>query len=258
MSGRLGNKAAIITGAARGIGLATARLFLQEGARVGLIDRDKNSLSEAARSLTERYAGSVIHWHQAEIGDAGGIALAIEMLLAKLGQLDILVNNAAARAFGPIAETTPESWAEILQTNVTGLAMCARAALPNLRKSKSGSIVNVSSVFALAGRENMGQYDASKAAILALTRVLACEEAKYRIRVNAVCPGSTWTPWTYGRAEARGMSLEELKAKGAVPCLLGRWAEPEEIAAPILWLASDEASFITGVTLPVDGGLAAT
>ena len=179
------------------------------------------------------------------------------MLAAALGKLDVLVNNAAARAFGPVADSTPESWAEVLQTNVTGYAMCARAALPHLRRSGAGSIVNVSSVFAIAGRENMGQYDASKAAMLALTRVLACEEAAHGIRVNAVCPGSTWTPWTYGRAEARGMSLEELKAKGAVPCLLGRWAEADEIAFPILWLASAEASFITGVALPVDGGLSA-
>ena len=258
MAGRLSNKAAIITGAARGIGCATAQLFLQEGARVGLIDRDKSTLIETAKSLTERFSGSVIHWHQADIADPSGIALAIDSLVVRLGQLDILVNNAAARAFGPVAETTPESWSEILQTNVTGLAMCARAALPSLRKSKDGSIVNVSSIFAIAGRQNMGQYDASKAAILALTRVLACEEAKFGIRVNAVCPSSTWTPWTYGRAEARGMSLEELKAKGAVPCLLGRWAEPEEVAFPILWLASSEASFITGAALPVDGGLTAT
>jgi 2-hydroxycyclohexanecarboxyl-CoA dehydrogenase len=257
MSGRLNNSSAIITGAARGIGLATARLFLQEGARVGLIDRDKSALVEAVQSLTKQFSGSVVHWYQAEIGDPDGIALAIDMLVTQLGKLDVLVNNAAARAFGPIAETTPESWSEILQTNVTGLAMCARAGLPSLRKSKNGSIVNVSSIFAVAGRQNMGQYDASKAAILALTRVLACEEAKFGIRVNAVCPSSTWTPWTYGRAEARGMSLEELKAKGAVPCLLGRWAEPEEVAFPILWLASSEASFITGAALPVDGGLTA-
>ena len=257
MSNRLVHQAAIITGAARGIGQATARLFAREGASLGLIDRDSAALDKAAGELVAEMPGSVVHWQSADIAAPAATALAIDQLVAKLGKLDILINNAAARAFGSIAETTPESWQTILGTNVTGLAMCSRAALPHLRKSGHGSIVNVASIFAVAGRENMGQYDASKAAILAMTRVLACEEARYGIRVNAVCPSSTWTPWTYGRAEARGMSVEELKAKGAMPCLLGRWATAEEVAYPILWLASEEASFITGVALPVDGGLTA-
>lgn len=257
MSCRLLGKAAIITGAARGIGYATARLFTREGARLGLIDRDREMLSKAATDLAAEIPRAVLHWRHADIGEPDAIMAAIGQLSAELGALDILVNNAAARAFGPVADATPESWATILQTNVTGLAMCARAALPHLRKSGSGSIVNVASVFAIAGRGNMGQYDASKAAVLALTRVLACEETPHGIRVNAVCPGSTWTPWTYGRAQARGMTRQELKTKGAVPSLLGRWAEADEIAFPILWLASGEASFITGVALPVDGGLTA-
>ncbi len=258
MAGRLAGKAAIITGGARGIGRSTAQLFLHEGAHVGLIDRDRDSLVQTAQDLAAEIPGCAIHWRQADISRPEDIAIAIDGLVADLGKLDILVNNAAGRAFGPVAETTPESWATMLEINVTGLAMCSRAALPHLRKSGGGSIVNVSSIFAIAGRQNMGQYDACKAAALALTRVLACEEAKHGIRVNAVCPSSTWTPWTYGRAEARGMSLDELKATGAVPCLLGRWAEPEEVAFPILWLASSEASFITGVALPVDGGLTVT
>jgi 2-hydroxycyclohexanecarboxyl-CoA dehydrogenase len=257
MSKRLAQQAAIITGAARGIGLATARLFAREGASLGLIDRDSAALDQAAGELAAEMPGTAVHWHSADIAAPATVAAAIDQLAAKLGKLDILVNNAAARAFGPIAEATPESWQTILETNVTGFAMCSRAALPHLRKSGRGSIVNVASIFAVAGRENMGQYDASKAAILAMTRVLACEEARYGIRVNAVCPSSTWTPWTYGRAQARGMSVEELKAKGAMPCLLGRWAEAEEVAYPILWLACGEASFITGVALPVDGGLTA-
>lgn len=257
MSNRLAQRAAIITGAARGIGQATARLFAREGASVGLVDRDSAALENAAGELAAEMPGSAVHWHSADVADPAAIVLAIGQLVAKLGKLDILVNNAAARAFGPIAETAPESWQTVLQTNVTGLAVCSRAALAALRQSGCGSIVNVASIFAVAGRENMGQYDASKAAVLALTRVLACEEARYGIRVNAVCPSSTWTPWTYGRAQARGMSLEELKAKGAVPCLMGRWAQAEEIAYPILWLASSEASFITGIALPVDGGLTA-
>ena len=257
MTDRLSQRAAIITGAARGIGYATARLFAREGADLGLIDRDGEALAGAAGQLAAEAPERTILWRAADIADHDGAAAAIDQLATELGRLDILVNNAAARAFGPLAETTPGSWETILQTNVTGLAMCARAALVHLRKCGQGSIVNVSSVFAIAGRANMGQYDASKAATLALTRVLACEEARFGIRVNAVCPSSTWTPWTSGRAQARGMSVEELKAKGAVPCLLERWAEPEEVAFPILWLASAEASFITGIALPVDGGLTA-
>jgi meso-butanediol dehydrogenase/(S,S)-butanediol dehydrogenase/diacetyl reductase len=257
MTGRLAGKAAIITGAARGIGYATARLFAREGAKLGLIDRDGDRMRKAASELGAEMPCVAMHWGEADIGEPDVIMTAIAQLAAKLGALDILVNNAAARAFGLVAEATPDNWAAILQTNVTGLAMCARAALPHLRKSGSGSIVNIASVFAMAGRANMGQYDASKAAVLALTRVLACEEAQHGVRVNAVCPGSTWTPWTWGRAEARGMKREELKAKGAAPSLMGRWAEADEIAFPILWLASSEASFITGVALPVDGGLTA-
>jgi meso-butanediol dehydrogenase/(S,S)-butanediol dehydrogenase/diacetyl reductase len=257
MTGRLAGRIALITGAARGIGRATASVFLREGAGVGLIDHDGTQLKMTADELAAECPDGAIHWRVADIGEFAAVSNAVAELFQELGRLDILVNNAAARAYGPVAEATPESWDAILQINVTGLANCTRAALPYLRKSGSGSIVNVSSAFAFAGRQNMGQYDATKAAALALTRVLACEEAKFGIRVNAVCPGSTLTPWTVGRAAARGMSVEELKDKGAVPSLLGRWAEPEEIAFPILWLASSEASFVTGVALPVDGGLTA-
>jgi meso-butanediol dehydrogenase/(S,S)-butanediol dehydrogenase/diacetyl reductase len=257
MTGRLTGRAALITGAARGIGRATAGLFAREGARLGLIDCDGGEMAKAARELAGERPGAAIHWRAADIGEPGAVGRAIDELARELGGLDILVNNAAARAYGPLAEATPESWDAILQVNVAGLANCTRAALPYLRQSGSGSIVNVSSAFALVGRPNMGQYDASKAAALALTRVLACEEARFGVRVNAVCPGSTLTPWTLARAVARGMSIDDLKEKGAAPSLLGRWAEPEEVAFPILWLASAEASFVTGIVLPVDGGLTA-
>jgi 2-hydroxycyclohexanecarboxyl-CoA dehydrogenase len=257
MSDRLQGRTAIITGAARGIGYATANLFLREGARIGLIDADAGALTDAAATLARDQPAGSVFARGADIADAPGIAAAIDALAKELGGLDILTNNAAARAYGTIAEATPESWEAILQTNVTGLANCCRAALPYLRQSGNGSIVIVSSAFALTGRANMGQYDATKAAILAMTRVLACEEAAHGIRVNAICPGSTLTPWTAGRATARGMSLDELKERGAVPSLLNRWATPEEIAYPILWMASNEASFITGTILVVDGGLTA-
>jgi len=257
MTGRLQGRAAIITGAARGIGYATAALFLKEGARLGLVDFDGTALQEAAATLAQSAPGQSVLIRAADIANEAEITEAITGLAQDLGGGDILINNAAARAYGPIADATSESWSKILQTNIGGLASCCRAALPYLRKSTAGSIVNVSSAFALSGRSNMGQYDATKAAILAMTRVLACEEAPHGIRVNAVCPGSTLTPWTVNRAGARGMSLAELKERGAVPSLLNRWAEPEEVAFPILWLASSEASFITGASLAVDGGLSA-
>ena len=115
-------------------------------------------------------------------------------------------------------------------------------------------MVNVSSAWAYRSRQNFGAYDASKAGLLAVTRTLAAEEAKHNLRVNAICPGSTLTPFTIGRWAARGRSEEELRAEPKTDCLLQRWAEPQEIAYPILWLSSDEASYITGATLMVDAG----
>ena len=161
------------------------------------------------------------------------------------------------REYVSIAEATEESWKRIIATNIVGVANCCQAVLPTLRRARGGSIVNVSSVFAVVGRKGMGQYDATKAAILSLTRALAAEEAQHGIRVNAVCPGSTLTEFTLGRAKARGMTEEELRLKGFAPSLLNRWATPEEIAYPVLWLASDEASFITGAVFMADGGLSA-
>ena len=135
-----------------------------------------------------------------------------------------------------------------------GAQNMAKAVLPHLRRAENSSIVNVASVFGAVGRRGMGQYDASKAALISLTKTLAAEEAEHGIRANSVCPGSVWTPYTASRAAARGMTEEDLRDTGAVPSLLNRWAEPKEIAFPILWLASAEASFITGTTLMVDGG----
>ncbi|MEQ9314373.1 MAG: SDR family oxidoreductase, partial [Henriciella sp.] len=161
------------------------------------------------------------------------------------------------RNIATLADTTSDTWLRVLAVNVAGTAAVCRRCLPLLRVSGAGSIVNVSSAYALVGRRSWGEYDASKAALVALTRSLACEEAQHNIRVNAICPGSTLTPWTLGRAEDRGLSEDELRSAGAAGSMLGRWADPEEIAYPILWLASAEASFVTGAILPVDGGLTA-
>ncbi len=250
---RLAGKAALITGGAGGIGSATAALFLREGANVCLLDRDDKGLAKVVGDLglPPSRLTSVVASLEDEVETIAGIAEAV----AKLGRLDVLVNNAAARNYGPIADVDAASWERVLRVNVVAASTCARESLPFLRQSGRGAIVNVSSAFALLGRRGMAQYDASKAALVALTRALAAEEASHNVRVNAVCPGSILTPYTKGRAAVRNMTEEELVQHGSYPCLLQRWGTADEVAAPILWLASDEASFITGALLAVDGGL---
>jgi meso-butanediol dehydrogenase/(S,S)-butanediol dehydrogenase/diacetyl reductase len=234
---RLKGKTALITGGGAGIGAATADIFVREGASVLLLDRDEASLKRTARSL-KRAAYAAL-----DVADTKAVAKAVK----DFGRLDILVNNAAMRNYSAVADATPEEWRAVLDVNLVGAAACARAALPALRKAGKGSIVNVSSCYALTGRKGMAIYDASKAALLALTRTLAHEEAVHGIRANAVCPGSTYTD--FHRKRGLGKNARDDNS------LAGRWAAPEEIAWPILWLASDEASFITGAVLPVDGGL---
>lgn len=143
----------------------------------------------------------------------------------------------------------------MVAVNLVGMSNFCKAALPAMRGSGRGSVVNVSSCYALTGRKGMALYDATKAAQLAYTRSLAFEESPHGVRVNAVCPGSTLTDFHISRAEQSGKSVDQLRKERQETSLIGRWASPEEIAMPILWLASNEASFITGTTLMVDGGL---
>lgn len=252
---RLAGKRALVTGGAGGIGLATARLFLEQGARVALLDADAAAVAAVADELAA-VSGEVPAF-ACDIADEGAVAAALDGVVGRLGGLDILVNNAAVRERLRLAEASAASWSRIFTVNVVGSGNCTRAALPSLRRSGRGAIVNVASVFALVGRAGMGQYDATKAAMVSSTRVLAVEEARHGVRVNAVCPGSVLTSFTLGRAADRGMTETELIAGGYYPCPLDRWGRPEEIAHPIAWLASDEASFVTGAVLPVDGGLSA-
>ena len=233
-------------------------LFAAEGAAVAIADVDGEGAGASADAVLVSYPEARVLAITADIAREEDAARAVEGVAGAFGGLDALVNNAVAREIGPLSEASTESWRRIVDVNVLGLANCCRHALPWLRQSAKGpSIVNVSSAYALVGRSNWGQYDATKAAMLAMTRTFAIEEADHGVRVNAVCPGSTLTPWTLGRAAARGMTEQELKESGAAPALIKRWGEPEEIAYPILWLASDEASFVTGATLAVDGGLSA-
>lgn len=252
---RLAGKVALITGGGGGIGAATARLFCAEGAAVMLVDSNASRLAAVSAALAAATPGSRVATLACDVADAAAAPRAVAAALAAFARLDVLVNNAAMRNYSAVAEATPEEWSSVLSVNLVGAAMVARAAIPQLRRSGRGAIVNVSSCYAVAGRKGMAIYDATKAGLLALTRTLAHEEAPHGIRVNAVCPGSTLTDFHIDRARAAGKDLDKLERERDDSSLLARWASPEEIAYPILWLASDEASFVTGASLMADGGL---
>lgn len=252
---RLANKVALITGGGAGIGAATARLFCAEGAAVTLVDADAQALARTAQAIRAEMPKAQVSYFTANVADPDQAALAVRRSVEDFGGLHILVNNAAMRNYSALADAKPEEWMAMVGVNLIGTSNYCRASLPELRKSAQASIVNVSSCYAITGRKGMGLYDATKAGQLAMTRTLAFEEAGHGVRVNAVCPGSTLTDFHVGRAQANGKSLDRLKTERNDTSLIGRWASPEEIAWPILWLASSEGSFITGTTLMVDGGL---
>ena len=257
MTGRLAEKIAIVTGGAGGIGSGTAKLFCAEGARVILVDLDDDSLTAAAADIGASVAGAAVATIAADIAREDEAARAVAETIDRFGGIDVLVNNAGIRKFGHLTEATTDSWQDIISVNLLGTANCAKAAMPLLRQSETGNIVNVSSAHAEVGRKNMGQYDATKAAINSMTRSWAHEEAEHGVRVNAVCPGGTLTPYHQTRYAAQGLNQNAIDELQSEETLLRRWARVEEIAYPVLWLASDEASFITGSILMVDGGKSA-
>ena len=220
-----------------------------------LVDANAEALASTRKAIVERVPGAQVAVFVADVAEADAADRAVKQALETFGQLDVLVNNASMRNYSAVADASPAEWQAVVGVNLVGVANYCRAALPALRKNPRASIVNVSSCYAVVGRKGMGLYDATKAGILAMTRTLAFEEAPYGVRVNAVCPGSTLTNFHVTRAKAAGKSVEALKTERQTTSLLARWAAPQEIAWPIIWLASDEASFVTGATLMVDGGL---
>jgi 2-hydroxycyclohexanecarboxyl-CoA dehydrogenase len=252
--GRLSGKVAIITGGAGGIGAATAELFCEEGCRVALVDIEAKTLAEVAKGIRQRQRGAEILEIVADVSVESAAGTIVAQTLKAYGALDVLVNNASIRAYEPLAEAKAETWQKILSTNLLSYAFLSREALPALRKSGRGSIVNISSTHAFNPRAGMGQYDVAKAGIISFTRTLAFEEVSHKIRVNAVCPGITLTPFHVRRAEAAGRTEQDLRTEKATHNILQRWADPREVAYPILWLASEEASFMTASTIMVDGG----
>lgn len=251
---RLLNHVAIVTGGAGGIGSATAQLFCEHGAKVALVDLPESPLNDVSASIREAVPGAEIMCIALDLGHESAAQTAVAQTLERWGQLDVLVNNAGLRSYEPLAATTAAMWERILAVNLLSYAYLSREALPGLRRSPHGNIINIASTHAVHPRAGMGQYDVTKAGIVSMTRTLAFEEAAHQVRVNAVCPGATLTPFHIKRAAMANQPVDDLHNARYEQNLQKRWAAPREIAYPILWLASPEASFVTGSCLMADGG----
>jgi len=251
---RLHDKVAIITGGAGGIGAATATLFAEEGARIVLVDIDRPALDDVVADVAARVADAQILPLALDVGQEATAATIVAETLARFGKLDVLVNNAGIRSYEPLEAAKAETWQKILSVNLLSYAYLAREALPALRASGKGAIVNISSTHAFNPRAGMGQYDVAKAGIISLTKTLAFEEVGHGVRVNAVCPGLTLTPFHVRRFAPQGKTEQDLRTEKVTHNIQGRWADPREIAYPILWLASDEASVMTASVVMADGG----
>jgi NAD(P)-dependent dehydrogenase (short-subunit alcohol dehydrogenase family) len=246
---RMGDKVALVTGAGSGIGRATALRLAAEGAQVACADLAGERARDTAKAIEA--AGGQALALTVDVTDAPGCARMVEEALARFGRLTTLVNSAGVRPVRLDKAPDPGEWVRVLSVNLTGTYLAARAALPALARSGHGAIVNLASIYGLVGGSLSPSYAASKGGVVNLTRQFALQWAP-AVRVNCVCPGVIETPMT--RALLDDPTWREA-ILGRYP--LGRVGQPEEVAAAILYLASDEAAFVTGIMLPVDGGYTA-
>jgi NAD(P)-dependent dehydrogenase (short-subunit alcohol dehydrogenase family) len=238
-------KTALVTGAARGIGLATARKFLAEGWRVALLDIEGELLARAAAEIGRDEATLAL---TCDVSDVAAVRNAMTKIEQRFGRLDVLINNAGIAVFAPLMETSDVDWSRVLEVNLTGPFLCTKAAVPLMREQGGGAIVNITSISAVRASTLRSAYGTSKAGLAHLTKQLAVELAQLNIRVNAVAPGPVDT------AMAKQVHTPEIRADyhDAIP--LNRYGLEEELAEAIYFLCSDKSSYITGQILAVDGG----
>ncbi|MEU8516860.1 SDR family oxidoreductase [Kitasatospora sp. NPDC048722] len=234
---------ALVTGGASGIGLATATLLAERGARVAVLDLDPSTVNEPLIGFT------------ADVSDDASVRDAVHAAAETLGGIDVLVNNAGIGAIGTVEDNLDEQWHRVLDVNLLGVVRTTRAALPHLRRSRRAAVVNTCSIAATAGLPQRALYSASKGAVLSLTLAMAADHVREGIRVNCVNPGTVDTPWV-GRLldSADDPAAERAALNGRQPH--GRLVTAEEVAAAIVYLASPAAGSVTGTALQVDGGMA--
>ena len=250
--GKLEGRVAIVTAGGAGIGAATVRRLAGEGAAAVVADLSGTRAGAVAESVTEKGGRAVPI--KMDASDPGAVERTIALALERFGRLDIMVNNAGAAELAPLHEISVESWNRVIAVTLTGTFLGMKHAIPVMRRQGGGVIVNTASISGTAGDYGLSSYNAAKAAVINLTRSAAIENAKHRIRVNCVCPGAinTRAPELLGREMA-----DEVRRRQSSATPVGRLGEPEEIANTVLFLASDESSFVTGAAIVVDGGLTA-
>ena len=242
----LKDKVALVTGASQGIGRDTSLALAEAGAKVAVAARNEEKLTALVAEISA--AGGTALAIKMDVADAEQVKAGFKHVLEKFARLDILVNNAAITRDGLALRMKPDDWEAVLRTNLTGAHLCMQQALPPMMKARAGRIINISSVVAQSGNAGQANYVAAKAGLIGLTKAIAIEIASRNITVNAVAPGFIETPMT---AVLPDKVKEEMKAR--IP--LGRMGSAREIAAAIVFLASDEAAYITGHVLNVNGGL---